>query len=142
MDIRLCDNTSWIFSRKAFNIYRDCMYLPTYHKYIAEIEDFLKSTTGKVYLCCKENKVVGIIMIRLFCDQSAEIKGIAVSPKHRNCGVGKLLITAVKKSEGLKTLVAQTDEDAVGFYRNCGFQVETEMKEYPNGIILRYNCIL
>lgn len=142
MKIKPCDNTSWIFSYEAYDIYQDCMYLPTYEKYIAEMKDFLKTSFVKVYVCYDNKKIVGILIIRLTNNHSAEIEGIAVSHIYRNRGFGKMMIEEIKKSEGLKKIIAQTDEDAIGFYQHCGFHIEPERKEYPNGFVIRYNCVL
>ena len=44
--------------------------------------------------------------------------------------------------ERLKCMKAQTDDDAIGFYRSCGFRDERTVMEYPDGKTVRYNCIL
>lgn len=142
MNIQLCNDASWIFSKEEFDIYRDCMYLPTYNKYVAEMEAFMRSSSVKVYMCHDVKKVVGILIIRIVCSRSAEIEGIAVSYEYRNRGIGKMLITEARKAERLKKIIAQTDEEAVGFYQSCGFQIEPERKEYLNGSVVRYNCLL
>lgn len=46
------------------------------------------------------------------------------------------------EKECLHSLIAQTDNDAVGFYRKCGFITREEIKKYPDGIVDRYNCRL
>ena len=45
------------------------------------------------------------------------------------------------ESEGIRSLKAQTDEDAIEFYRKCGFSDEKEIIEYPDGSAVRYNCL-
>ena len=37
---------------------------------------------------------------------------------------------------------AQTDDDSIGFYRKCGFTEEKLVKEYSDGEVVRYNCVL
>ena len=44
--------------------------------------------------------------------------------------------------EHLKRITAQTDDDAIGFYRNSGFEAEKVVIEYPDGAAVRYNCVL
>ena len=69
------------------------------------------------------------------------IRGIAVEPSARTCGVGRKMITAIQ--EIYKTTIkAETDDDAVEFYRKCGFETEGFIKSYPNGECRRYECIL
>lgn len=38
--------------------------------------------------------------------------------------------------------IAQTDDDAIGFYRRSGFEAEKVVIEYPDGAAVRYNCVL
>ena len=71
-----------------------------------------------------------------------EIIGITVAEGQRHQGIGKQMIQAVMESEQIKTIKAQTDDDAIGFYRSCGFTEERVIKEYPDGISVRYNCSL
>ena len=37
--------------------------------------------------------------------------------------------------------VAQNDY-SIGFYRRCGFSEEKSIIDYPDGSVVRYNCIL
>ena len=73
---------------------------------------------------------------------TAEIIGIAVSDKFQHKGTGKQLIQSVMESENLESIKAQTDDDSIGFYRKCGFTDERVEIEYPDGIAVRYNCVL
>ena len=52
------------------------------------------------------------------------------------------MIQQLMAEEGLKCISAQTDQDAVGFYRRCGFTIEEVVVEYPDGLSVRYNCEL
>ena len=51
------------------------------------------------------------------------------------------MIYQVMENEHLKRITAQTDDDAIGFYRKSGFEAERVVIEYPNGSVVRYNCI-
>jgi N-acetylglutamate synthase-like GNAT family acetyltransferase len=52
------------------------------------------------------------------------VRSIAVAPEWRNHGLGRTLIEALAERLGAKRVVAETDDDAVGFYARCGFAVE------------------
>ena len=82
------------------------------------------------------------MMILKFSDAAAEIIGIAVSDDARRKGIGKELIRRVMESEGLERVIAQTDDDSIGFYRRCGFSEERVVVEYPDASAVRYNCVL
>ena len=72
--------------------------------------------------------------------QAGELRHIAVRPEHRGTGIGKaMLVTAVDRFD-LSELTAETDQEAVGFYRKCGFRVESLGERYPG--TERYRCTL
>ena len=71
-----------------------------------------------------------------------EIIGIAVAENVRHQGIGKRMILFVLESYGVKRLEADTDDDAVEFYRKCGFTVKKIAVDYPDGSAVRYDCIL
>ncbi|MDR0288013.1 MAG: GNAT family N-acetyltransferase [Clostridiales bacterium] len=74
-------------------------------------------------------------------NKAVVVHNIAVSPKMRKNGIGKAMITAVQ--EKYKTAVkAETDDDAVEFYRKCGFETEGFMKTCNNIEYRRYKCVL
>jgi ribosomal protein S18 acetylase RimI-like enzyme len=81
-------------------------------------------------------------MVLKYSDSVAEIIGIAVPEKLHRRGIGRNMIQFVLKSESLEKLEAQTDDDSVGFYRKCGFAVERIVVDYPDGSVVRYNCVL
>ena len=56
--------------------------------------------------------------------------------KHLEAGWYSIVTNADERLE------AQTDDDSVGFYRKCGFAVERIVVDYPDGSVVRYNCVL
>ena len=66
------------------------------------------------------------------------VRSIAVAPAWRNRGVGRTLIDALAERAGAKRVVAETDDDAVGFYRRCGFAVEDAPPKFGRA---RYWCV-
>jgi len=65
------------------------------------------------------------------------IRSIAVAPTWRNRGIGRALIDALAKQAEAEHVVADTDDDAVGFYRSCGFSVEDAPPKFGR---TRYWC--
>jgi ribosomal protein S18 acetylase RimI-like enzyme len=70
-----------------------------------------------------------------------EILNIAVNPNDRKRGIGNSLIISLQQRYKMP-IKAETDDDAVGFYRKCGFETEAFIKTYPNGECKRYKCVL
>lgn len=51
-----------------------------------------------------------------------------------------MMINDSMKKLFIKTLMAETDDDAIGFYRNTGFTIEELGEKYEG--IRRYKCTL
>lgn len=141
MNVFLCADNDWLFSKEAFMIYSSCMYKPTYEDYKAQMKHFIADQSVKIYVCeyCGEN--VGILVLKEN-DAFAEIVGIAVDEKSRCRGIGKHLINRMIYYEQPKIVKAQTDAEAIGFYRKCGFDEEATIVKYHDGYAVRYDCTL
>lgn len=140
MKVLLCNDKDWLFSEEAFNIYAPCMYLPTFEKYRAKMEQYFDDPSLKIYVCEDSKQKIGMMIMDKSVDVP-EIVGIAVSTRYRGQGAGRLMIEQVMESEGIRSLKAQTDDDSIEFYRKCGFTDEKENVEYPDGSAVRYNCL-
>ena len=70
-------------------------------------------------------------------DTDIVVRSIAVAAASRGRGVGRSLLDAVAGVATARRLVAETDDDAVGFYERCGFTAE-EIE--PKGGRRRYRC--
>ncbi|MCL2198350.1 MAG: GNAT family N-acetyltransferase [Defluviitaleaceae bacterium] len=70
--------------------------------------------------------------------EKIEITTIAVSENSRNRGIGSAMISALWTKYKL-VIEAETDDDAVGFYKKCGFKAVATKKR---GGTSRYKCTL
>ena len=141
MKVAVCEDTDWLLSEEAYSIYAPCMYHPTCEDYKTQMEGFLQASSVKVFVCEDRNRKTGMMVLK-FSEAAAEIIGIAVSEKLRRRGIGKQLILSAMELEGIGRIEAQTDDDSIGFYRRCGFSEEKSIIDYPDGSVVRYNCIL
>jgi GNAT superfamily N-acetyltransferase len=57
-------------------------------------------------------------------DGAVVIEAIAVTPDKRGQGIGRAIVETLR--DGSQRLVAEAAEDAVGFFRACGFSVRSE----------------
>lgn len=140
---------SWLTSEEAFSIYAPCMYQPTYEDYKALMEKYLSDPSVKIFVCDMDGEKAGILVLKEIeaaegseTGVEAEILGIVVRKDLRGKGIGKEMVCQVMETEHLKRITAQTDDDAIGFYRKSGFEAERVVIEYPNGSVVRYNCSL
>ena len=57
---------------------------------------------------------------------------IAVEKDHRRRGIGRTLLLDGLRRSGRRPLVAETDEETLGFYKACGFKMVGRRKQ-PSG---------
>ena len=105
------------------------------------MEGFLNAPSVRIFVCENQGEKAGMMVLK-YSNAVAEIIGIAVPEKIHCRGIGRNMIQFVLKSENLESVKAQTDDDSIGFYRKCGFSEERIVIEYPDGSVVRYNCIL
>ena len=141
MKVKLCSDRDWLLSQEAYMLYAPCMYHPAYDDFKKQMESLLNDQSVRVYVSESRGKKTGMMVLK-YSNAVAEIIGIAVSEKFRCRGIGRHLIQFVMESERLEMINAQTDDDSVGFYRKCGFAVERIVVDYPDGSVVRYNCVL
>ncbi|MFC5465001.1 GNAT family N-acetyltransferase [Lederbergia graminis] len=101
-----------------------------------EYERYLKSLNRKLYSFEVEGVLVGCIGIEIINVNECEIKHIAVSSDQRGKGIGSKMINYVNDKYPL--ISAETDNDAVGFYRNYGFKITSLGEKYPG--VERFLC--
>lgn len=86
----------------------------------------------------EDSKLIGIIGYRMNPDGELEIRHIAVSPDERGQGIGRAMVLEALAETEPVSIVAVTDEEAIDFYRNIGFTVESLGEQYPG--VERFKC--
>lgn len=102
---------------------------------VAAAERLLGSATGSV-LAAKRlvgsgdvrglqegGNLVACVVTSERADDALVIEAIAVVPERRGLGLGRSIIETLR--DGSRTLVVEASEDSVGFFRRCGFAVES-----------------
>jgi N-acetylglutamate synthase-like GNAT family acetyltransferase len=85
--------------------------------------------------CIHDDKLIGVIGIHLD-NGNGIINHIAVSSKYRLKNVGQQLTSYAVKQFSLKNIMAETDDDSIGFYQRCGFVCEPFQGKFGK----RYIC--
>jgi ribosomal protein S18 acetylase RimI-like enzyme len=78
--------------------------------------------------------IIGIERTR----EGISIKHLAVSPATKYLGIGKWMLDELIKETNASYIYAETDDDAVGFYRKFGFKITPIESKYPP--MQRYKC--
>jgi ribosomal protein S18 acetylase RimI-like enzyme len=102
--------------------------------------EFRRNENWHLYGWIENNEILGVCGVVIHSEY-IEINCIAVDSNTRKHGIGKAMINAVQGIYKM-TIKAETDDDAVDFYRKCGFETERFMKTYNNGECQRYKCVL
>lgn len=105
-----------------------------------EYELYMQSPVRELYGYDLESEVAGCIGIEFLSPKHCEIKHIAVSPNHRRIGIGSKMINIILEKYSLSFMFAETDKDAVNFYKNYGFKITSLGEKYPG--VERFQCIL
>lgn len=106
------------------------------------MNNYFIDKSKKIFICLNEDKIVGIIILTINGENSAEIVGIAVHSSFQKQGIGSFMVRESANKMNLHMVLAETDDDAVGFYKNMGFDITKEVKHYDNGSVDRYHCLL
>ncbi|WP_342578619.1 GNAT family N-acetyltransferase [Psychrobacillus sp. FSL K6-2843] len=107
-------------------------------KVLREYNLYQQIKTRKLYGWKRNNDYVACIGIEMTLSNDAEIKHIAVSPNLREQRIGSKMLDYMVNELGIRRLTAETDQDAVGFYRNYGFIVSSIGEKYPG--VERFWC--
>jgi hypothetical protein len=63
-----------------------------------------------------------------------------VDAGRRHEGIGREMVEHARPAYGKRSLTAETDHEAVGFYERCGFAIQSLGELYPG--VERFQCTL
>jgi ribosomal protein S18 acetylase RimI-like enzyme len=86
----------------------------------------------------EEDQLIACAGAERLDSQTIGIRSIAVDPSSRHRGLGRALLDALAEGFDARRVVAETDDDAVGFYRRCGFVIEDAAPRLGRA---RYWCV-
>ncbi len=140
MNIYKIENVKKIMeNEKVNNLLASAMFNPTEGRIKTVAEGIYAKQQGSFYICELE-EIVGIIGVRRVDNAFIQIMHIAVDEKHRKEGIGKAMVSYVRDAQRVDEIIAETDSDAVGFYKKLGFSIE-EQEDRMTGLV-RFVCRL
>ena len=142
MNIKNIKLDPYLASVGAFEIYSQCMYQADIGEYRREIAGLSARKDVHIFAALDCSGYTGIIALEQQNSNSAEIIGIAVKKEFQRRGIGKFLIFQAAAALNLEYITAETDCDAVEFYRKSGFAVKEFLRHFPDADVTRYNCQL
>ena len=105
------------------------------NEYRQYMNDDSRILLGKV----TNNVLVGLIGVTYISSYQIELRHIAVKQGYRNQGLGKGMLTEILENRNLTEIVAETDKNAVSFYRRTGFHITSLGEKYPG--VERFHCV-
>lgn len=104
-----------------------------------ELINYLNSDDRILYLRYNQDILVGCIGIQLMENNLIEIKHLATQKAYRYKRVGSNMIAYIEQAYAPSKLFAETDKEAVGFYKKSGFNINSLGEKYPG--VERFNCV-
>ncbi|MBN2984082.1 MULTISPECIES: GNAT family N-acetyltransferase [Cohnella] len=86
----------------------------------------------------KDDELAGIAGFRMNGTGELLLGHIAVLPERRGKGYGTAILLSLIGLKNPRAIVAETDADAVDFYRSVGFAIESLGEKYPG--VERFRC--
>lgn len=119
-------------------ILKESVFEPTKEKLIKRA-DYYENTNGIVsYGYAYDDVILGLIVLDTKNKDEIVILDIAVKKDTQKRGIGKALLNYVICELEPKILIAETDDDAVGFYKKNKFEIVNLREKYLNNT--RYEC--
>lgn len=113
------------------------VYDPTPERLLNRARKYQESDKTKLYAYLESGKYIGIVVFKIN-EQTATIFNIAVKPEHQGRGIGSKLADFVFDQFDIARIIAETDDDAIGFYQKSGFVITDTKIEFGRK---RYTCI-
>lgn len=125
------------FTEQVVSVIAQCVYNPTEDKMNGIVQLYNSEADRVLYVYDDGSRIAAIIGL-LIQPEEIVILHIAVREEMRGKGIGRALLHEVMSLHELTILKAETDKDAVGFYRTCGFHIESLGELYPG--VERFLC--
>ena len=138
--MEIIDAKGKLHDRQILNVLSHSMYMPTEEKLNILADKYESDPAIHAFSCIENASVAGVIVLKHHINRTFEIRSIAVAEASRGRGVGAKLIAHAIGELKCGELSAETDDDAVGFYRSCGFDIVSLGEKYPG--VVRYLCTL
>ena len=113
-----------------------CVYNNCPHVADMKLEEYASQTNHSMYGWVENDEIVGICGFRVYHTNRVDIMHIAVDTNTRRRGIGRAMLSALLDLFCLP-LKLETDDDAVDFYRKCGF----ETTAFQIGGVRRWICV-
>jgi ribosomal protein S18 acetylase RimI-like enzyme len=136
---QIVEAKSMLKNSKLLAVLAESVYNPTEERLISRADKYIIKPDIAVYANKENDTYKGIIVIDVSNINAIEILNIAVAASYQKSGIGSSLINHCISIFHPDEVIAETDDDAVGFYEKFGFYILSLGDKYGAGI-MRYQC--
>lgn len=96
------------------------------------VRQYRDASSARLLIATLAGETLGLAGYRVIGDTTVVLLHVATAPHARRMGVGRRLLAEVRRAAPPELpVIAETDRDAVGFYRATGFTVASLGEKYP-----------
>lgn len=133
----ICDIKEIITEPDMSKLLAPSVFNPTEERLLNRAKKYQEDENTNIYAYKDNGEHKGIVILKI-ANNSATILDIAVNPEHQGQGIGSKLIDFIFNSFNVNSIIAETDDDAIGFYKKYGFAVADTKAEFDTK---RYVCV-
>lgn len=137
MSSKITDIKNYLCDKSVYSLLAPSVFNPTFEQLLSRTEKYQADDKVKAYAYSNNGEYKGIIVFKIK-EQTAEIMDIAVKPEYQGNGIGSMLINYIFSQFSVNKIIAETDDDAIGFYKKYGFTVVDITVKFD---AKRYTCV-
>ena len=135
--MNIIDIKSSICENRIYELLTPSVFNPTEERLLNRAKKYQEDEETNVYVYKEDNEYKGIVVFEIV-NNSATILDIAVKPEYQGQGIGSILIDFIFDQFEVDNITAETDDDAIGFYKKYGFTVADTKVNFD---VKRYSII-
>ena len=133
----ICDIKEIITEPDILKLLAPSVYNPTEERLLNRAKKYQEDENSNIYAYKHNGQYKGIVIFKI-ANNSSTILDIAVKPEYQGQGIGSKLIAFIFNSFNTQNITAETDNDAIGFYKKYGFIVADTKVKFDTK---RYVCV-
>ena len=137
--MKFCDVKTDLSASPYQEILALSVYNPTEERLQNRIQAYRKDSRVLAFGLSKQDVPLGLLILREQDTGKYEILDFAVKKNRQREGLGSFMLDSFRNAFPVKELTAETDDEAVEFYRKYGFAIQPLGDIYQSGI-KRYLC--
>ena len=133
----ICDVKDKLSDSAILDLLASSVFNPTPERLLSRAGKYQADDNTSVYAYSENGEYKGIVVFKIE-DKTAKILDIAVKPEYQGKGIGSMLIDYIFSKFAVSKITAETDDDAIGFYKKYGFAVTDTKYVFDSK---RYVCV-